>query len=84
MTGYSTFPRTLELEPHHLMEFSVISKTFVGGGGPYPTAEMQSVYSTAPPADWATGHFWGVLHFCRDAVGDFYSPPDWAIWLFFV
>ena len=31
--------------------FSVISRTLVGGGG-YPSAEVQSVYSTAP-ADWA-------------------------------
>ena len=31
--------------------FSVISRTLVGGGL-YPSAEMQSVYSTVP-ADWA-------------------------------
>ena len=34
-------------------DFSVICRTLVGGGGSYPSAEKQSVYSTAP-ADWAT------------------------------
>ena len=32
--------------------FSVISRTVIGGGGSSPSAEVQSVYSTAP-ADWA-------------------------------
>ena len=27
MKGYSTFPRSPELEPHHKMQFSVIPKT---------------------------------------------------------
>ena len=35
--------------------FSVISRTLVGGGS-YPSAEKQSVYSTAP-ADWAMSVF---------------------------
>ena len=38
--------------------FSVISRTLVGGGS-YPSAEKQSVYSTAP-ADWAK-LVWNVL-----------------------
>ena len=43
-------------------------------GGSYPSAEMQSAYSTAQ-IDWATGHSFGrVLPLCRDAVGVFYSP----------
>ena len=42
----------------------------------YPSAEMQSVYSTAP-ANWATRHLHGgVLPFCRDAVSVFYSPSQ--------
>ena len=40
----------------------------------YLSAEIQSVYSTAP-ADWATGDsFGGVLPLCRDTVGVFYCP----------
>ena len=31
-------------------------RTLVGGRGSYPFAEVQSVYSTAPAADLATGH----------------------------
>ena len=51
MKGYSTFPKAPTLlEPHHQI-FNVISRTLVGGGS-YPSAEKQSVYSTAP-ADWA-------------------------------
>ena len=36
--------------------FSVISRTLVGGGS-YPSAEKQSVYSTAP-ANWASRRMW--------------------------
>ena len=45
------------------------------GGGSYPSAEKQSVYSTAPD-DWIKGHSLekGALLLCRDAVGVFYSP----------
>ena len=31
MKGYSTFPRALGLKPHHQIQFSVISWTFVAG-----------------------------------------------------
>ena len=42
----------------------------------YPSAETQSVYSTAP-ADWDTIKFIaGVLTICRDAVGVLYCPAD--------
>ena len=52
MKGYSAFPKAPALlQPHHLM-FSVISRHSLGGGS-YPSAEVQSVYSTAA-ADWAT------------------------------
>ena len=44
MKGCSVFPKALAL-------FSVISRTFMGGGS-YPSAEKQSVYSTAP-INWA-------------------------------
>ena len=43
--------------------------------GSYLSAEMQSVYSTAP-AEWVTGHSlmgW-VLLLCQDSVSVFYSP----------
>ena len=44
---YSAFPKAPALlEPHHQI-FSVISRALVGGGS-YPSAEKQSVYSTAP------------------------------------
>ena len=50
MKGYS-----VSLSPQHYWDltirlFSVISRTLMGGS--YPSAEVQSVYSTAP-ADWA-------------------------------
>ena len=46
MKGYSAFPKAPALlEPHH----QIVSRTLVGG---YPSAEVPSVYSTAP-ADWA-------------------------------
>ena len=44
---YSTFSKDLELEPHHQMQFSIISRTLLWEG--YFSAEMQSVYSTALP-----------------------------------
>ena len=47
-------------------------------GGSYLSAEMQSVYSTAPADKALIG---GVLPLCRDAVSVFYSPgrqgPHW-------
>ena len=50
MKRYSAFPKTPGLEPHHhpLME------------GSYPSAGMQSVYSTAQ-ADWADNGFYEKL-----------------------
>ena len=76
--GYSTFPKALALlEPQHKI-ISVISRTLIGWGS-YSSAEMQSVYFTAP-ADWAT-LVEGLLLFCRDAVGVFYSPPTHESWL---
>ena len=45
---YSTFPKASRVEPRHQLQFSIISRTRLGVG-PYPSAEMQSVYSTA---DW--------------------------------
>ena len=50
MKGYSAFPKAPALlKPHHHIW------TLVIGGGSYPSAEVQSVYSTAP-ADWATNN----------------------------
>ena len=43
-------------------------------GEPYPSSEMQSVYSTAP-ADLA-GLVGGALPICRYASGVFYSPSQ--------
>ena len=52
---YSTFSKAPELEPHHQMQLTVIFSTLVSGFF-YPSAEMQSVYSTAT-VDWATVQF---------------------------
>ena len=49
---YSTFPKTSALEPHHQMQFSVITKTLVLGVS-YSSAEMQSGYSSLS-GNWAT------------------------------
>ena len=46
MHMYSAFSKGPELEPHHLMQFCVIPSTIRRGA--YPSAKMQSVYSTAP------------------------------------
>ena len=50
--GYSTFPKTPALlESQHKIVLCHLPSTFWGGGS-YPSADMQSVYSTAPD-DWA-------------------------------
>ena len=52
MKGYSAFPKAPALlEPHHQIVKCHIQDTRWRGGS-YPSAEVQSVYSTAP-ADWA-------------------------------
>ena len=54
MNEYATFSKALELKPNYQMQFSVISKTLIGGrGGFYHSAEMHSVYWAAP-SDLAT------------------------------
>ena len=53
--------------------FSVISRTLVGGG--YPSAEKQSVYSTAP-ADWA---IWVMRRVFVNGPGDRGSIPGLII-----
>ena len=51
MKGYSAFPKAPALlEPHHQIVYCHIQDTRRGGS--YPSAEEESVYSTAP-ADWA-------------------------------
>ena len=55
MKGYSTFPEAPALlEPHH--QIVLVSYPGHSLGGSYPSAEKQSVYSTAP-ADWAMNLF---------------------------
>ena len=49
MKGFFTFLKALGLEPHHRMQFIVLSRKLVERS--YPSAEMQSVYSTAL-TDW--------------------------------
>ena len=52
MKEYSTFPKSTRLESHHQIVSCYILDTHCGGEGSYSSAEMQSVYSTAP-TDWA-------------------------------
>ena len=56
MKEYSAFPKASALCWNLTIRlFSVIYRTLVGGGC-YPSAEIQSVYSTAP-VDWAIHRF---------------------------
>ena len=53
MKGYSAFPKAPTLlEPHRQIVYCHIQDTCWKGGGSYPSAEVQSVYSTVP-ANWA-------------------------------
>ena len=47
MNGYSTFPKSPRLEPHHHIVLCHIQNYRCVGV--FPSAKMQSVYSTAPP-----------------------------------
>ena len=58
---YSTFPKLLHYW-NFINLFIVISRTLVGWF--YPSAEVQSVNSTAP-VDWARGGRINRLHLCR-------------------
>ncbi len=50
MKGCSAFPKApASLEPYH--QIVVIFRTLIVGGEYYPSAGVQSVYSTAP-TDW--------------------------------
>ena len=44
---YSTFLKVPGLEPRHQIQFSVLTKTLIGGKKSYPSTEVLSVYSTA-------------------------------------
>ena len=48
--GYSAFLKAPVLLDPHIKWFSVVNRTLIEGMS-YPSAEKQSVYSTAP-ADW--------------------------------
>ena len=52
MKGRSIFPKPQHYWDLTIRLFSVIYRIFLLGGGSYPSAEVQSVYTTAP-ADWA-------------------------------
>ena len=59
MKGYSTFPKASGLlEPHHQIVYCHIQDTCWVGS--YPSAEVLSVYSTAP-ADWASKNLNSLL-----------------------
>ena len=60
MKGYSAFPKAPALlEPHHQIVLCHIQDTCCGGGS-YPSAEMQLVYSTIP-VDWANYELLEIL-----------------------
>ena len=54
MNRYSPFPKAQNYWSLTIRLFHVISRTLAADEGSYYSAEMQSVYSTAP-ADWAHG-----------------------------
>ena len=66
--GCFRFPKASALlEPHYQIVYCHIQDTLIvcvcGARGSYPSAEVQSVYSTAP-ADWAKnsfGYFYGIM-----------------------
>ena len=92
LSMHSTAPADWATE-HSLVRYSPLSRDGVGEfyrpsqlghSHPhwwgYPSAEMQSMYSTAP-ANWATRTLvGGVLPFFWDAVGVFYSPSRLGHW----
>ena len=43
---YSTFPKAQGLERHYQMQFSIISRIFIGSGESYPSAEMYSTWAS--------------------------------------
>ena len=56
MKGYSAFPKVpVLLEPRYQIVWSHMQDTLWGGVS-FPSAEMQSVYSTAPDK-WVTGRW---------------------------
>ena len=78
-TGHSLWGRISPL-CRDAVGVNQLGQTLVGGGGSYPFAEKQSVYSAAP-ASWATGHsLVGVLSLCRDAVGVNSTGPQDTRW----
>ena len=77
MKGYSASPKLQHCWNLTIRLFSVICRTLVSGGS-YPSAEKQSVYSTAP-TDWARRFFF-VLHrgtclYFLFLLFPFYGPP---------
>ena len=67
-------PHSLKLQHYWSLTirlFNVISKTLVGGWS-YPSAEMQSVYSTVP-SDWA-GRFCFFLNIFQSIYPSFFQP----------
>ena len=79
MKRYSTLPKAPELpEPHHQMQFSIIIRTLVRSS--YPSAEMQSVYSTVPTY-WGTFSGSGVWarFFCKIVSNRFFSTQDFFL-----
>ena len=44
MKRYSTFSKALGLVPHYQLQYSIISKTFIGGG--YTPVSAKLVYCT--------------------------------------
>ena len=63
LKGYSAFSKALRQEPHHQVSYPGHLLRWVS----YPSAEMQSVYSTAP-ADWARFDLIVIEFFLSDSM----------------
>ena len=75
MKGYSAFPKAPALlEPHHQIVSCHIQDTRWGGS--YSSAEVPSVYSTAP-ANWAIKYIgFGLIWFNGISTIAVYSMPN--------
>ena len=58
MKGYSKLPKYLELKFHHQMQFSVIPRISLLGGGLTPLQGIQSAYSKPYQQDIQSFEFW--------------------------
>ena len=81
---YSTFSKgPVSLEPHHQIVLCHVQDIRCGVGS-YTSAEVQSVYSTAP-ADWARKLYSNQLYYARGWEGliNYKYTNKYYWWLFY-